>query len=408
MSSGKLKIEWAAQYMPVLAAIRKQFEKERPFAGMTIGMALHVEAKTANLVSALTAGGAEVHITGCNPLSTQDDVAEALNDVRNVHCYAKRACSVDEYYAAIDKVLDARPVITIDDGMDLIHYIHTKRRDLIRKVIGGCEETTTGIHRLRAMAAEGKLEFPVIAVNDTPMKRFFDNVHGTGESALSSIMITTNTLIAGKYFVVAGYGFCGRGLAKKAHGLGAKIIVTEIDPRRALEAHMDGFMVMSMDDAAAMGEIFVTTTGNVAVIAARHFRKLKNGAILSNAGHFNVEIDIAWLHKNADKVIQRDGIETFMLKGKAVHVLAEGRLVNLATPKGMGHPIEVMDLSFALQALCTLHIAKNGKKMKGGVYDVPQEIDEQVANLKLSSLGLSIDEMTNEQTLYLCSWDIGT
>jgi adenosylhomocysteinase len=408
MSSGKLKIEWAAQYMPVLAAIKKQFVKEKPFAGMTIGMALHVEAKTANLVSTLAAGGAEVHITGCNPLSTQDDVAEALNDVRNVHCYAKRACSVDEYYVAIDQVLDARPVITIDDGMDLIHYIHTKRRDLIRNVIGGCEETTTGIHRLRAMADEGKLEFPVIAVNDTPMKRFFDNVHGTGESALSSIMITTNTLIAGKYFVVAGYGFCGRGLAKKAHGLGAKIIVTEIDPRRALEAHMDGFMVMSMDEAAAMGDIFVTTTGNVAVIAARHFRKLKNGAILSNAGHFNVEIDIAWLHKNADKVIQRDGIETFMLKGKAVHVLAEGRLVNLATPKGMGHPIEVMDLSFALQALCTLHIAKNGKKMKGGVYDVPQEIDEQVANLKLSSLGLSIDEMTNEQKKYLSSWDIGT
>jgi adenosylhomocysteinase len=371
-------------------------------------MALHVEAKTANLVSALAAGGAEVYITGCNPLSTQDDVADALNDVRNVHCFAKRACSVDEYYAAIDQVLDARPVITIDDGMDLIHYIHTKRRDLIRKVIGGCEETTTGIHRLRAMAAEGKLEFPVIAVNDTPMKRFFDNVHGTGESALSSIMITTNTLIAGKYFVVAGYGFCGRGLAKKAHGLGAKIIVTEIDPRRALEAHMDGFMVMSMDEAAPIGDIFVTTTGNVAVIAARHFRKLKNGAILSNAGHFNVEIDIEWLHRNADKVIQRDGIETFMLKGKAVHVLAEGRLVNLATPKGMGHPIEVMDLSFALQALCTLHIAKNGRKMKGGVYDVPQEIDEQVANLKLSSLGLSLDKMTNEQKNYLCSWDIGT
>jgi len=408
MSSGKLKIEWAAQYMPVLAAIKKQFEKKKPFTGMTIGMALHVEAKTANLVSTLAAGGAEVYITGCNPLSTQDDVADALNDVRNVHCFAKRACSVDEYYAAIDQVLDSGPVITIDDGMDLIHYIHTKRRDLIRKVIGGCEETTTGIHRLRAMADEGKLEFPVIAVNDTPMKRFFDNVHGTGESALSSIMITTNTLIAGKYFVVAGYGFCGRGLAKKAHGLGAKIIVTEIDPRRALEAHMDGFMVMSMDEAAAIGDIFVTTTGNVAVIAARHFRKLKNGAILSNAGHFNVEIDIEWLHTNAEKVIQRDGIETFMLKGKAVHVLAEGRLVNLATPKGMGHPIEVMDLSFALQALCTLHIAKNGRKMKGGVYDVPQEIDEQVANLKLSSLGLSIDQMTNEQKKYLCSWDIGT
>jgi len=408
MSSGKLKIEWAAQYMPVLAAIKKQFIKEKPFAGMTIGMALHVEAKTANLVSTLAAGGAEVHITGCNPLSTQDDVAEALNDVKNVHCYAKRACSVDEYYAAIDKVLDAKPVITIDDGMDLIHYIHTKRRDLIKKVIGGCEETTTGIHRLKAMAADGKLEFPVIAVNDTPMKHFFDNVHGTGESVLSSIMITTNTLVAGKYFVVAGYGFCGRGLARKAHGLGAKVIVTEIDPRRALEAHMDGFMVMSMDEAAAIGDIFVTTTGNVGVIAAKHFKKLKNGAILSNAGHFNVEIDIEWLHKNADKVIQRDGIETFMLKGKAVHVLAEGRLVNLATPKGMGHPIEVMDLSFAVQALSTLHMAKNGRKMKSGVYDVPNEIDEHIANLKLSSLGLSIDKMSREQKTYSCSWDIGT
>jgi adenosylhomocysteinase len=408
MNSGMLKIEWAAQYMPVLAAIRKQFEKERPFTGMTIGMALHVEAKTANLVSTLAAGGAEVHITGCNPLSTQDDVAEALNSVKNVHCYAKRACSVEEYYAAIDHVLDAKPVITIDDGMDLIHYIHTKRRDLLKKVIGGCEETTTGIHRLRSMAAEGKLKFPVVAVNDTPMKRFFDIVHGTGESALASIMITTNTLIAGKYIVVAGYGYCGRGLARKAHGLGAKVIVTEIDPRRALEAHMDGYHVMTMDQAATLGDIFITTTGNVGVINQKHFKNLKEGAILSNAGHFNVEIDIGWLHKHAEKVIQRDGIETFFLKGKAVHVLAEGRLVNLATPKGMGHPIEVMDLSFALQALCTLYIAKNGRKLKGGVYEVPQEIDERVANLKLLSLGLSIDEMTKEQKKYLCSWDIGT
>jgi adenosylhomocysteinase len=305
-------------------------------------------------------------------------------------------------------VLDAKPVITIDDGMDLIHYIHTRRRDLLKKVIGGCEETTTGIHRLRSMAAEGKLLFPVIAVNDTPMKRFFDNVHGTGESALTSIMITTNTLIAGKYVVVAGYGYCGRGLAKKAHGLGAKVIVTEIDPRRALEAHMDGYHVMSMDQAAKLGDIFITTTGNVAVINAKHFKNLKEGALLSNAGHFNVEIDIAWLHKHAEKVIPRDGIETFLLKGKAIHVLAEGRLVNLATPKGMGHPIEVMDLSFALQALCTLYIAQNGRKLKGGVYEVPAEIDERVANLKLSSLGLSIDTMSNEQKKYLCSWDMGT
>jgi len=408
MSSGTLKIEWARQYMPVLAAIRKSFEKEKPFAGMTIGMALHVEAKTANLVTTLAAGGATVHITGCNPLSTQDDVSEALNKVKNVHCYAKRGCTVKEYYAAIDKVLDAKPVITIDDGMDLIHYIHTKRRDLIKKVIGGCEETTTGIHRLRSMASEGKLEFPVIAVNDTPMKRFFDNVHGTGESALTSIMITTNTLIAGKYVVVAGYGYCGRGLAKKAHGLGAKVIVTEIDPRRALEAHMDGFMVMTMDEAAPLGDIFITTTGNVAVIGRKQFGLLKNGAILSNAGHFNVEIDVEWLHKNADRVIKREGIETFMLKKKSVHLLAEGRLVNLATPKGMGHPIEVMDLSFALQALCTQYIAKNGKNLKGGVYDVPNEIDEEVANLKLTSLGLSIDTLSKSQKNYLSSWDIGT
>jgi adenosylhomocysteinase len=408
MSSGRLKIEWAAQYMPVLAAIKKRFIKEKPFAGMTVGMALHVEAKTANLVTTLAAGGAEVHITGCNPLSTQDDVAEALNSEKNVHCYAKRACTVEEYYAAIDRVLDAEPAITIDDGMDLIHYLHTKRRDLLEKVAGGCEETTTGIHRLRAMAAEKKLEFPVIAVNDTPMKRFFDNVHGTGESALSSIMITTNTLVAGKYVVIAGYGFCGRGLAKKAHGLGAKVIITEIDPRRALEAHMDGYHVMKMEQAAPLGDIFITTTGNTGVISEQHFKKLKNGAILSNAGHFNVEIDIDWLHRHADIVIQREGIETFMLKGKAVHVLAEGRLVNLATPKGMGHPIEVMDLSFALQALCTRYIAKSGKKLRPGVYDVPREIDEEVANLKLSSLGLSVDKMTKEQEKYLCSWDVGT
>jgi adenosylhomocysteinase len=408
MSTGKLKIEWAAQYMPVLAAIKKQFAKEKPFAGMTIGMALHVEAKTANLVSTLAAGGAEVHITGCNPLSTQDDVAEALNRVKNVHCYAKRACTVEEYYDAINKVLDAKPVITIDDGMDLIHYIHTKRRDLIKNVIGGCEETTTGIHRLRAMEAEGKLEFPVVAVNDTPMKHFFDNVHGTGESVLSSIMITTNTLIAGKYVVVAGYGYCGRGLARKAHGLGAKVVVTEIDPRRALEAHMDGFMVMTMEQAAAIGDIFITTTGNTSIISGRHIKNLKEGAILSNAGHFNVEIDIAWLQKHADKIVKRDGIDTYMLRGRAVHVLAEGRLVNLATPKGMGHPIEVMDLSFALQALCTQYITKNGKNLKAGVHEVPNEIDEDVANLKLSSLGLSIDTLTKEQQKYRCSWDIGT
>ena len=258
------------------------------------------------------------------------------------------------------------------------------------------------------MAAEKKLEFPVVAVNDTPMKRFFDNVHGTGESVLSSLMITTNTLIAGKYFVVAGYGYCGRGLAKKAHGLGAKVVVTEVDPRRALEAHMDGYHVMTMDEAAGIGDIFVTTTGNTSVIGKNHFGKLKAGAILANAGHFNVEIDIAWLAKHADSTVERDGITSDIIKGKPVHVLAEGRLVNLATPKGMGHPVEVMDLSFALQALCTRYIAEQGDSLKGGVYEVPQEIDEQVARLKLASLGLTIDELTAAQKQYQCSWDIGT
>jgi adenosylhomocysteinase len=298
--------------------------------------------------------------------------------------------------------------VTIDDGMDLIFELHTRRRELLDGVIGGCEETTTGIHRLRAMAAEGQLLFPVIAVNDTPMKRYFDNVHGTGESALAAIMITTNVLIAGKHFVVAGYGYCGRGLARKAAGLGARVIVTEVDPRAALQAHMDGYAVMGMDDAAPIGDIFVTTTGNTGVIGERHLRRLKHGAILANAGHFNVEIDRTWLEANADGIVRRDGIDTYLLGNRAVHLLADGRLVNLATPKGMGHPIEVMDLSFGLQALCARHIALHGKSLSPGVHEVPQAIDEEVARTKLASLGLSIDTLTDEQTAYQRSWGLGT
>jgi len=406
--SGELKIEWAKQYMPVLAGIRARFAKEQPFSGMKIGMALHVEAKTANLVLTLAAGGAEVYITGCNPLSTQDDVAEALNHYEGVECYARRGATVEEYYRAIDKVLDAHPVVTIDDGMDLIYRLHTTRTGQLPEVIGGCEETTTGIHRLRAMAAEGALKFPVIAVNDTPMKRFFDNVHGTGESALTAIMVTTNVLMAGKYVVVAGYGYCGRGLSRKLHGLGAKVIVTEIDPRRALEAHMDGYLVMSMDEAADIGDLFITTTGDTSVIREEHFRRMKEGAILSNAGHFNVEIDVEWLEANAGPVVRRDGIDTYHIDGKQIHVLAQGRLVNLAIPKGMGHPIEVMDLSFALQALCAEYIAKNGRKLPPGVHSVPLTIDEEVARAKLVALGLSIDRLNEEQRRYMSSWDIGT
>jgi adenosylhomocysteinase len=408
VSSGRLKIEWARQYMPVLASIRREFEEGRPLEGMTIGMALHVEAKTAVLVETLAAAGAEIHITGCNPLSTQDDVAATLNEVPHVHCYAKRGATVEEYYHAIDRVLDARPSITIDDGMDLIYALHTKRKDLLDGVIGGSEETTTGVHRLRAMAAEGALAFPVLAVNDTPMKRQFDNVHGTGESALAALMITTNVLMAGKNLVIAGYGFCGKGLAKKAAGLGARIIVTEVDPRVALQAHMDGFSVMTMDEAARVGDIFITTTGNIGVITGRHFALMRDGAILANAGHFNVEVDRAWLEGHADGVVRREGIDSYRFGGRSLHLLAEGRLVNLATPKGMGHPIEVMDLSFSLQALCTRYIAEKGRDLGPGVHEVPAAIDQAVALRKLATLGLSIDRLTGEQVEYQGSWSQGT
>lgn len=405
--TGEQKIQWAQQYMPVLNAIRARFEKEKPLTGHRIGMALHVEAKTACLVRTLAAGGAEVYITGCNPLSTQDDVAEALRE-GGIACYAQRGCSTEEYYAAIDKVLDVHPTLTIDDGMDLINRVHLDRRDALPGIIGACEETTTGIHRLRAMEADGKLEFPVIAVNDTPMKHYFDNVHGTGESALASIMLTTNVLIAGRHVVVAGYGYCGRGVATKARSLGARVIVTEIDPRRALQAHFDGFDVMCMEEAAKVGDLFITTTGNCSIITGRHFPLMKSGAILSNAGHFNNEIEIPWLAEHASAVEHRDGIDTYVIDGKKIHLLAEGRLVNLATPKGMGHPVEVMDLSFAVQALSVEYVAKHGRELAAGVHDVPTEIDEYIARLKLAAVGATLDALTAEQKEYMCSWNHGT
>ncbi|HJJ47675.1 MAG TPA: adenosylhomocysteinase [Methanocorpusculum sp.] len=405
--SGEQKIQWAWQYMPVLQAIKARFEKEKPLAGHRIGMALHVEAKTACLVRTLAAGGAEVSITGCNPLSTQDDVAEALR-LGGIACYAKRACTNEEYYAAIDKVLDAKPTLTIDDGMDLINRVHLDRRDALKGLIGACEETTTGIHRLKAMHKEGKLEIPVVDVNDTPMKHYFDNVHGTGESALSGIMLTTNTLVAGKHVVVGGYGYCGRGVATKARALGARVIVTEIDPRKALQAHFDGFDVLSMNEAAKIGDLFITTTGNCDIVTDRHFPLLKDGALLANAGHFNTEITIPWLEAHASEIEHRDSIDTYVVNGKKIHVLAEGRLVNLATTKGMGHPIEVMDLSFAVQALSIEYMAKHGKELKAGVIDVPTEIDEYIALLKLESVGASIDVLTPEQIAYMGSWNHGT
>ncbi|HJJ98733.1 MAG TPA: adenosylhomocysteinase [Methanocorpusculum sp.] len=407
MHTGEQKIQWAQQYMPVLNAIRERFEKEKPLFGHRIGMALHVEAKTACLVRTLAAGGAKVYITGCNPLSTQDDVVEALHE-GGIACYAQRGCNTEEYYAAIDKVLDAHPTLIIDDGMDLISRAHIDRRDVLLGIIGACEETTTGIHRLRTMEANGKLRFPVIAVNDTPMKHYFDNVHGTGESVLASIMLTTNVLIAGRHVVVAGYGYCGRGVATKARALGAHVIVTEIDPCRALQAHFDGFDVMCMEEAAKVGDLFITTTGNCSIITGRHIPLMKSGAILSNAGHFNNEIDIPCLAEHASAVKHHDGIDTYVINGRKIHLLAEGRLVNLATPKGMGHPIEIMDLSFAVQALSVEYVAKHGRELAAGVHDVPIEIDEYVARLKLVAVGATLDALTNEQKEYMCSWNRGT
>lgn len=403
--SGRLKIEWARNYMPVLNQIRADFEKEKPLKGRRIAMALHVEAKTAVLVETLATGGAEVAITGCNPLSTQDDVAAALNTSENISCFAKYDCTNEEYYEAIDKVLDIDPDITIDDGADLIFKIHKERRDLIPKIIGGCEETTTGIHRLIGMEKDGALEMAVLAVNDAKTKFLFDNRYGTGQSAWDGIMRTTNLLVAGKTVVVGGYGWCGRGVAMRADGLGAEVVVTEIDPVRALEARMDGYRVMPMEKAAEIGDLFVTTTGNRDILTENHFKKMKNGAILANAGHFNVEIDLESLKKTAtsEKTVRRN-IKEYTVGGKKINVLADGRLVNLAA--GDGHPAEVMDMSFANQALGVKYIAEN--KLAYGVHKVPEEIDNYVALLKLKSMGIEIDTLTEKQRNYMDDWEEGT
>ena len=403
--SGRLKIEWARSHMPVLNQIRADFEKEKPLAGHKIAMALHVEAKTAVLVETLAAGGAEVAITGCNPLSTQDDVAAALNTSKNIICYAKYDCTNEEYYEAIDKVLDIRPDITIDDGADLILKLHKDRRELLPEIIGGCEETTTGIHRLIGMEKAGALEMPVLAVNDAKTKFLFDNRYGTGQSAWDGIMRTTNLLVAGKIVVVGGYGWCGRGVAMRAAGFGAEVVITEIDPVRALEARMDGYRVMPMEKAAAIGDIFVTTTGNRDILAENHFKTMKDGAILANAGHFNVEIDIEALKKIASSVkTVRKNIKEYTVGGKRINVLADGRLVNLAA--GDGHPAEVMDMSFANQALGVKYIAEN--KLKNGVHKVPEETDNYVALLKLKSMGIEIDTLTEKQRNYIDDWEEGT
>lgn len=403
---GELLIEWASRHMPVLNQIRERFSIERPLEGLRIGACLHVTKETAVLVKTLIAGGADVALCGSNPLSTQDEVAAALAKM-GVKVYAWRGETTEEYYWCINRVIDHQPTITLDDGADLVGSIHSSRREALKNIIGGTEETTTGVIRLRAMAQRGILEYPIIAVNDAYTKYLFDNRYGTGQSTIDGILRATNILLAGKKFVVCGYGWCGRGLALRARGMGANVIVTEVNPLRALEAVMDGFQVMPMSEAAAIGDIFVTVTGNINVIRGEHMLKMKDGAILANSGHFNVEISVSDLEAlSVSKRTIRPNLEEYTLKnGRRIYLIAEGRLVNLASAEG--HPSEVMDMSFSNQALCVEYLAK-GPRLKPGVYRVPEDIDAMIAKLKLKSMGIEIDEMTDEQRKYLSSWEAGT
>jgi adenosylhomocysteinase len=403
---GKLAIEWSAANMPVLMIIQKRFEKEKPLKNLRLGACLHVTKETANLVLTLKAGGAEIALCASNPLSTQDDVAAALVQ-EGIKTWAWRE-NHDDYYWCVDKVLDTEPQITLDDGADLINKVHSERQNLISKIIGGCEETTTGVIRLRAMAKDGVLKYPVIAINDAETKWDFDNIYGTGQSTMDGILRATSVLIAGKKFVVAGYGHCSKGIAMRAQGLGAHVIVTEVSPIKALRATMDGFWVMSMEEAAKIADIIVSSTGDKDVVRKEHIELFKDGVLLANSGHFNVEInipDIEALSKSKRKI--KENVEEYVLKdGRRVYLLAEGRLVNLAAAEG--HPSEVMDMSFANQSLCSEYLVKKGKGLKPDVYKVPIEIDNQVAALKLESMGIHIDKLTPEQEKYLSSYDEGT
>jgi adenosylhomocysteinase len=404
---GKLKIDWAEAHMPVLMKIREEFERTKPFNGLIIGACLHVTKETAVLVKTLKAGGAIVALCGSNPLSTQDDVAAALVE-EGINVFAWRGLNNEEYYWCVDQVLGLKPNITLDDGADLISTVHSKKQELLENVYGGQEETTTGVIRLRAMDKDGALKYPIIAVNDTPTKRMFDNVYGTGQSTIDGILRATSMMITGKNFVVCGYGYCSGGIAKRAKGMGANVIVTEVDPTKALQAVMDGFRVMPLEEAAKIGDIFVTATGNKNVMRKEHFEKMKDGVVLANSGHFNVEIcisDLEALSKTKRKI--RENVEEYTLKnGRKIYLLAEGRLVNLAAAEG--HPSEVMDMSFSNQALCCEFIVKNHKNLEAKVHDVPKEIDGKVARLKLESMEIRIDNLTSEQVKYLSSWEEGT
>ncbi|MBD3261551.1 MAG: adenosylhomocysteinase [Candidatus Altiarchaeales archaeon] len=404
-SQGRNKIEWAADHMPVLMKIRDEFQQTKPLNGAKVGFALHVTKETAVLVETLIAGGAEVAITGCNPLSTQDDVAAALAK-EGVDVYAWRGETNQEYYDNINKVLDHKPQITIDDGADLIFTVHKKRTELLDEIMGGCEETTTGIIRLRAMEKDNALKYPVMATNDADTKHMFDNHYGTGQSTIDGILRATSVLFAGKNVVVAGYGWCGRGVAARAEGMGSNVIVTEVDPTLALRAAMDGHRVMSMDEAAALGDIFITVTGDRDIIMRKHFDKMKSGAVVANAGHFNIEIDTEGLDEiTKEKKDIRDNVtQHTLMDERKIYLLAEGRLVNLAAAEG--HPSEVMDMSFANQALASKYVWEN--KLEAQVHRIPKEIDERVAKMKLDTMGVEIDKLTDAQRKYLESWEEGT
>lgn len=404
---GKLKLDWAEKEMPVLANIKSDFAKRKPFKGLTIAACLHVTKETGILLRALQAGGAKVAACGSNPLSTQDDVAAALAK-EGIAVFAWKGQTNQDYYKCLNAVLDLKPQITLDDGADLISLIHSKRTDLLKTVFAGQEETTTGVIRLKAMAKDGALKYPVIAINDTPTKHMFDNYYGTGQSVIDGILRSTNILLAGKKVVIAGYGYCGSGMALRAHAMGAHVMVTEVDPVKALKAHMDGFNVLPMKEAARLGDIFLTVTGDKNVITGAHMRLMKDGVILGNAGHFNVEISLPDLQGlSVGRREMRDQLVEYTLKGKKrIYLIAEGRLLNLAAAEG--HPSSVMDMSFADHALCCDWVVKNYKKLTPGVYDVPAEIDLKVASLKLASVGVHIDKLTPEQKAYLAGWEEGT
>jgi adenosylhomocysteinase len=408
-AEGKKRIEWAERNMPVLAQIRERFEKEKPFTGVRLAACMHVTTETANLMRVLKAGGAEIALCASNPLSTQDDTAAALVYEYGISVFARNAVDRDGYYAHINAALDIEPHQVFDDGCDLVNTLHTTRKELIPNIAGGCEETTTGVIRLNQMAKDGALQFPMIAVNDTDTKHMFDNRYGTGQSTLDAVFRATNFLLAGRILVVAGFGYCGKGVAERARGLGADVIVTEIDPTKALDAMMQGFRVMPMTEAAKIGDVFITVTGNRDVLREEHFQVMKDGAILANSGHFDIEIDVAWLEQNAKakNAKMRHQTDEYVLKnGNRILLLAEGRLVNLGAAEG--HPASVMDLSFSDQALTAEYLVKEAKNLKPGVHNVPTEIDKTVARLKLASMGGAIDVLTPAQELYLNSWEHGS